>query len=256
MYPKRDECGIDAEERSALLESLLEAIDVPFVVVGSNLRVLFFSQNAASLFGLSLSDVGLPLELVLPPHSVAYAVQSVETAIDGARTVSVPLEIERGYDYEQRVQVLEAPDGGVSGAVLSYVPVSSGEAATGHLGHLIRLYESLLSRLPDMVARLDSEQRFIYANPAMAAAAQVDVDEMLGRRADELELPETLRRMCGTEVKQTVMTGEPLVETVPLLTDRGDERDLWWRMIPELSTLGSVASVLVVATDITAVTAS
>lgn len=53
MYPKRDDSGIDAEERSELLESLLEAIGVPFVVVGSNLRVLFFSRHAASLFGLS-----------------------------------------------------------------------------------------------------------------------------------------------------------------------------------------------------------
>lgn len=257
MYPKRDDSGIDAEERSELLESLLEAIGVPFVVVGSNLRVLFFSRHAASLFGLSLSDVGLPLELVLPPRAVAHAVQAVETSLEGARPISVTLEIEQGHEYEQRVEVLETPEGAVGGAVLSYVPDSSGDGAIGRPGHLIRLYESLLSRLPDMVARLDSEQRFIYANPAMAAVAQVDVDDMLGRRAEELAgLPDTLQRMCGAEVKQTVMTGEPFRATVPVLMAEGDERDLWWRMLPELSTLGSVASVLVVATDITEITTS
>ncbi|MGM0675505.1 MAG: hypothetical protein ACQETQ_12490 [Spirochaetota bacterium] len=42
MYPKRDDCGIDGEERSELPESLLEAVGV---------RV-------------SLSDAGLALERV------------------------------------------------------------------------------------------------------------------------------------------------------------------------------------------------
>ncbi|MFP4375234.1 MAG: PAS domain-containing protein [Spirochaetaceae bacterium] len=247
MYPERYEFDIDAEDRG----EILEAVGVPFIVVGSSLRVLFFSQQAGTLFGLKLSDIGRPLGSVLPPGEADQALHAVETALDRMRPVRAQLEIAGASDYEQRVQVLETPDGAVSGAVLTYAPHAGSDRSVRRLEQLVEFYESVLSRLPDLVARFDRGHRFIYANPAMAAAAELDIEDMLGRTAEELGLSSSLQRLCATEVEATVVTGEPFSETVSISAEEGDERKLWWRMIPELNTLGSVGSVFVVATDVT-----
>ncbi|MFO8064643.1 MAG: PAS domain-containing protein [Spirochaetia bacterium] len=250
MNTEHEDFGVDPEERSEILESLLEAIGVPFLVVGADLRLLFFSQRAASLFGLSLSDVGRPVEDILPGGRDSQALRAVEQAIMGMRRSYTEIQVGYGTWYGQRVQILESPDGGSVGAVLTYFRVAAHTGSDRDTESLLGLYESILSHSPDIIVRLDRHQRFVYVNAAAAAMVGLDAEEMLGKSAWELGLTGEMARFLSTEVEQVILTGEPLSETVPVAV-HGKGTNLFWRLLPELNELGTVDAVLSVATDVT-----
>lgn len=239
-----------AEERSELFETLLEAIGVPFLVVGASLRVLFFSQQAASLFSLSFSDIGHRLAEVLPPHIAPRAERGVEEAMATRRLSRRELRSDSGFAYAQRAQVLETPQGSPAGAVLTYLQSSAQSSSHRPFDALFDLYESMLSHVPDQIARLDRGRRFVYVNDAAAAVAEHEVEDMLGSTAEELDLAGTLGEIYTAEAEYAVVTGNQVSEIVELPLG-GRHVDIWWRLIPESNDLGSVASVLSIATELT-----
>ncbi len=111
--------GIDLEERSEILETILEAIGVPFLVVDKDLRLLFFSAQAASLFRLRLSDIGENLDEVMLQDKGSTT--SVAMALRERRVTYELLRSEAGREYTRRTQPLENEEGHFAGAVLTYI---------------------------------------------------------------------------------------------------------------------------------------
>lgn len=123
MEPRNGDFGLDPETRSEILESVLEAIDVPFLVVDRDYRLLFFSVGAASLLELKLTDVGRTLPGILPDRETATAFRSVDRAIHAGVPSHTDIEIDPGRRYRQQTRPLETPDGILAGAVITYAPV-------------------------------------------------------------------------------------------------------------------------------------
>ncbi|MFP4067312.1 MAG: PAS domain-containing protein [Spirochaetaceae bacterium] len=250
MSQHRSDLAVNAEERSELLETLLEAIGVPFLVVAPSLRVLFFSQAAASLFGLRFSDIGRGVGEVLPPQIGACAVQAAEDVIRNGGRKRVELGADLGFPYDQRAQVLEDPDGEPGGAVLTYLRVPWHSAAERQFEALLDFYESMLTQLPDQIARLDTEGRFVYVNAAAAAMAGCEVEEMVGATARELGIGNRVGEMYSVEAEYAIASGEQ-ISTLVRAPFGGRKLWLLWRLLPQLNELGSVLSVLSIATDVT-----
>lgn len=122
MKPGRGESGLDPEERNRILESVLESIGVPFLIGGRDGRLLFFSERAGSLFGLTLSDVGRPLRETVTVLQDPAEYQHVEQVIESG--VQQRIEVNTGVEtYEQRMVPLETPEGAAAGVVITYSPM-------------------------------------------------------------------------------------------------------------------------------------
>ena len=112
--------SFDPEERNIILESTLDAIGVPFVVAGKDRRLFFFSDEAASLFKLKLSDIGRPLENVHAQFRGAKVEAAIDRALHQEREVDTEIEIETFGRFRQRVQPVDAPEGFAVGVVITF----------------------------------------------------------------------------------------------------------------------------------------
>ncbi|MFW6338956.1 MAG: PAS domain-containing protein [Alkalispirochaetaceae bacterium] len=250
MQPTPHDFGIDPDERSEVLESLLEAIGVPFLVVDKDLRLLFFSARAASLFGLRLSDVGKPLESIVPSGSSVEAVASVSKAINRRETLSTRLIGEDGYEYKQRSQPLETPHEEVTGAVMTYSRHSEVDRDLRGMDELVQLYVALFSHSPDPVIRIDSSERLLYVNRAAASIIHLTPEELEGRQAGLLTRTGAMSETWLASVQRALSLGgaEKLVLTA---NQAGRRRELLWRFLPEFNEFGVPDGVVCTATDVT-----
>lgn len=250
MQPTPNDFGIDPDERSEVLESLLEAIGVPFIVVDRDLRLLFFSARAASLFRLRLSDVGKPLESIAPSGSSAEAVASVAEAIDRKEVLFARLTIRDGYEYKQRSQPLETANEEVTGAVVTYSRHPEVVRDLRGMDELVQLYVDHFSHSPDPVIRIDASNRLLYVNRAAASIMHLTPEELGGRQVALLIRTGAMPETWFASVQHALTLGG--AEKLVLAADQaGRRREFLWRFLPEFNEFGVPEGVVCTATDVT-----
>lgn len=250
MQPTPNDFGIDPDERSEVLESLLEAIGVPFIVVDRNLRLLFFSARAASLFGLRLSDVGKPLEKLVPSGGSAEAVTSVVEAIEQREVLSTRLTIRDGYEYKQRAQPLETANEEVTGAVVTYSRHPEVVGDLRGMDELVQLYVDHFSHSPDPVIRVDASNRLLLVNRGAASIIHLTPEELEGREAALLVRTGAMSEAWFASLQRALTLGG--AEKLVVAADQaGRKREFLWRFLPEFNEFGVPEGVVCTAADVT-----
>ncbi|MFP4484771.1 MAG: sensor histidine kinase [Spirochaetaceae bacterium] len=237
------------DERSEVLESLLEAIGVPFLVVDRDLRLRFFSASAGWLFPLGISNLGEPLTAILPRERRVEAAASVAQALDSGNRAYARLHLEDGYEYKQRAQPLETADGTNAGAVVTYSRRPEGVSDPSGLDELSELHLALFAHSPDLIVRVDQSQRIIHVNRAAASMIGVKPDELFGRSAATLAQTGALPELWLETVEQVLKEGRSR-EMVPASGSGTPGSEFLWRFLPEFNEFGVPHEVLCRASDV------
>ncbi|MEX2475988.1 putative bifunctional diguanylate cyclase/phosphodiesterase [Marinobacter sp.] len=117
-----------------------------------------------------------------------------------------------------------------------------------------RLFETMLSSLPDPCYILSLEGRFIYANDAMANMCGLPPDDVIGRMFCELPLPANYNgreQLCEVIHRKTQREGE-----VEISTPAGEKRCFEYVYVPALDDNEEVEAVSGIAHDVTSRKAS
>ncbi len=114
-----------------------------------------------------------------------------------------------------------------------------------------RQFSTLVENSPDLVARFDPAQRFVYASPVATHYTGLPAADFIGRGCAELGLPPEL---CGNWIdaaRAVAANGQPQAVQFRLRTPGGELRTFGARLIPEVGDDGRIESVLSIATDVT-----
>jgi PAS domain S-box-containing protein len=113
-------------------------------------------------------------------------------------------------------------------------------------------FKTLAENIPDVIARLDRDLRYLYVNRAVEQVFGRKAEEIIGRRKSELGLPPhivkplteaaTCAFASGAEQRFDFQAGSP----------SSSRRHFAGRIIPETGEAGSVEAVLVIIYDVTA----
>jgi len=115
---------------------------------------------------------------------------------------------------------------------------------------------SLSEHLPDLIARLDRDGRYCYANSALAGLAGRPAAQMVGHRLGEVLAQRTSPAIpddfiaLREGIPRVFATGET-VEREAGLPLPGDERIFNVRLVPERDESGAIVNVLLIGRDIT-----
>lgn len=111
-------------------------------------------------------------------------------------------------------------------------------------------FRTLAENAPDGIMRCDRQFRFLYVNPAVENLTGVPAAQFIGQTSRDLGFPEALVNLWHGAMEQAFVTrqGQVLEYTLPL---PNGELTFNSRIVPELTAEGDVASVLIVARDIT-----
>ena len=113
-----------------------------------------------------------------------------------------------------------------------------------------RIFDTALSNTPDFIYIFDLAGRFTYANKALLALWQKDLDEAIGKNFHDLGYPPELAERLQCQIQHVVATKERVCGETPYTGALG-ERFYEYIFVPLLKTDGGVEAVVGSTRDIT-----
>ncbi|HKO50724.1 MAG TPA: PAS domain-containing protein [Polyangiaceae bacterium] len=193
--------------------------------------------------------VGLTPAECLPPDFAADIEPHMRNVLEGKRfSAEVPFgELRYLTEY---VPLRSSAGDVVTGLILSQNVTERYRAGLA-VAQRERQFRTLTNNLPDIVIRLDRNQRYMYANPVFEAASGVPLETAIGKSNGELGMPPEKLERWTSAIQRVFDSKEPT-----RLEDDFEGPDgvnLIWeaQIVPERSESGEIDSVLIISRDVT-----
>ena len=111
-------------------------------------------------------------------------------------------------------------------------------------------YRTLATNSPDLIVRLDEQMRLLYLNPTAARVLRLDPAVEVGRSIGETAMSASMAAEWKRRIKSVFATGEMLV-VEDTFNDDDVDRYFHTRLAPELTSDGTIGSVLSISRDFT-----
>jgi len=215
----------------------------------------YISPSFSSTFGQSESGlVGKPFAEFIFPEDLPGSMENFTKAIAGDLTE--PWECRMvlpGSGEIYWVQGHNRPvydSGKVAGMQGVLIDITARKNRDEALARREQEFKALAENAPDIVCRFDREMRHLYINPTAERITGIPRGAFIGKTNRELGAPEDLVQLWETAGQAVFRSGAEQTIEYGMPTVRG-QRYFEARATPELASDGSVASLLVIARDIT-----
>lgn len=181
--------GRNADARSINddLLNLLNNVNVPVVMLSSDLRIRRFTPNAQSLFNLIPSDVGRPLSNIRLDIDIPNLESVISAVIDTLEPQQREVKDSEGHWYRLRVRPYRTADNQIDGAVMALVDIDDIKRTLQQL-EASRLYaESIVETMREPLVVLTSQLAVKTANRAFYEVFQGSPEETEGRLLFEVK---------------------------------------------------------------------
>ncbi len=175
--------GRNADARSINddLLNLLNNVNVPVVMLSSDLRIRRFTPNAQSLFNLIPSDVGRPLSNIRLDIDIPNLESVISAVIDTLEPQQREVRDSEGHWYRLRVRPYRTADNQIDGAVMALVDIDDIKRTLQQL-EASRLYaESIVETVREPLVVLTPQLKIKTANRAFYEVFQSSPEETEGR---------------------------------------------------------------------------
>jgi two-component system CheB/CheR fusion protein len=146
------------------LSNLLSSVQIPLVMVDSDLRLRRFTPAAERLLNLIPTDVGRPLLDIKPNIEVPDLSDSLRDVIDNLRTVEREVEDSAGKTFSMIIRPYRTSEHKIDGAVLAFVDVSALKTSLAQSRDLREYAEAIAATVREPFLALDADLRVITAN--------------------------------------------------------------------------------------------
>jgi PAS domain S-box-containing protein len=110
-------------------------------------------------------------------------------------------------------------------------------------------FKALAENAPDIVARLDTRQRYLYVNKTIERITERKRSEFIGKTKHDLGMSADWSRIWEQEIKQVLLTAKERTFQFEFPTFDGP-KTFEARVVPEFSPDGRISSLLVISRDI------
>jgi PAS domain S-box-containing protein len=145
--------------------------------------------------------------------------------------------------------------GTILGGVLTFRNITERKLMEDTLRQRETEFRTLVENSPDIIARLDSQLRHLYINPAIEQISEISRTTIIGKTYRELDLPQDLVALLEESGRSVFATRQEKIIEFRLQTLKG-EKYFRVRIVPELASDGTVCSILTISPDITTIKAA
>ena len=229
------------------LENLQSAIDLPLVVVNSDLHVLRYTPPLTRLFQILMTDIGRPL------GTLKAAVELNNLDSDIRRVMSDMSEYTEQFSdgktqWLMRINPYFDGKHEVSGAVLTFTDTTELLAVRADLADRTAALESVTDGLI-LVDVVDETQPIVYASTTFLSLTGYSRSEVIGRNCKLLQ-GEDSDPLAVESMRQAIAQGKPA--TVEIVNYRKDGTQFWnqLRLAPVKDHDGEVTHYAGMQTDV------
>jgi len=163
------------------MRNLLSSVNIPIVMVSSDLRLRRFTPQAEKIFSIIASDVGRPIGNIRPHINISNLEQLLTEAIETLRTHETEVQDANGRWHLLRIRPYRTEDNRIEGAVLVLVDIDAMRRTSEDVRLARDFSQSIIETTRSSLLVLDAERRAKLANPAFYQMFQLTPDEVLGR---------------------------------------------------------------------------
>ncbi len=251
---KHAEAALRESERQ--FREILENVNLAAVVLDTQGRLTFCNDMLLELTGWQKHEViGRNWFDVFIPDGVPVRTVFQEAMQTGDLPTHYENEILTRRGERRLIAwnniILRDPEGNLTGTA------SVGEDITEQMRHEAerrereQQFKTLTENSPDLIVRLDRQRRYLYINPAAARLVGRSPEALIGKTREGMEPPGAQSELWDREIQKVLDTGEEGELQFSFPTEEG-LRFFQSRLAPERAADGTVASVLVVSRDFTA----
>ena len=107
------------------LSNLLSSINLPILMLGSDLRIRQFTKPAEDLLNLIDADVGRPIGNIKPNIEIRKLESEVLRVIDSMVMKSLEVQDDQGHYYSVRIRPYRTLDNRIDGAVITFIDIDT-----------------------------------------------------------------------------------------------------------------------------------
>jgi two-component system, chemotaxis family, CheB/CheR fusion protein len=163
------------------LKNLLTAVDIPILMVDSDLRIRRFNTAAAEMFELGPVDIGRPVRHIRGRIETPRLEQQIHTVIQTLHVYSEELQDSAGRWYSLDVRPYRTIDDRITGAVITVQDIDPLKRVLQAAEEARDYAEGMIETVREPLVVLDSDLRLQRATQAFYDMFLVSRDEVEGR---------------------------------------------------------------------------
>ncbi len=192
------------------LNNLLSSVQIPLVMVDSDLRLRRFTPSAEKLLNLIPSDMGRPLLDIKPNIELPDLDDLLRDVIDHLHTVQREVRDRAGNDYSMWARPYRTSENKIDGAVLIFVDITPLKHSLEQSRDLREYAEAIAATVHETVVVLDGNLNVVTANAPFykvfdLTPATIENQPFLELAAGEWDLP-ALRKALSDVAAGDVVT--------------------------------------------------
>ncbi|MBD2328910.1 chemotaxis protein CheB [Alkalinema sp. FACHB-956] len=159
------------------LQNLLGSINIPLLMLESDLRIRRFTATAASLFNLIPTDIGRPLSDIKHNLSIVNLEQQILDVINTLNLHSQEVQDLTGHWYDLRIRPYRTLDNRIDGAVVVLVDIDTLKQSTEQLREARDYAEAIVQTVREALLVLNTDLQVITANQTFYETFEVTPSE-------------------------------------------------------------------------------
>ncbi|MEH1894463.1 MAG: EAL domain-containing protein [Nostoc sp.] len=244
------------------LTTVLKSIGDAVITSDASGTVTFMNPIAEVLTGWNYSDAfGKEATEVfnIAPEKTRTIIEnsSVTQVLELGVTINLPeqtiLIAKNGTEIpiDDSIAPIKDENGNITGAVFVFQDITERKQILEALARRQQEFKALVENAPDIISRFNTQLRYVYVNPVIENITGISSETFIGKTNAELNLPEEFCRICDRKLRQVFQTKQE-TEFECTLAIASQTRHYHTRLVPELTSDGSVSFVLSISRNITA----
>ncbi len=213
---------------NADISNFISSVDIPIVMLGTDLIIRRYTPSAAPLLNLIPGDLGRPLSDLRPNFAAADLDRALARVVSKGKAEAVKGEGNDGMPYEIWVRPYLSPDGKIGGAVIVFLDVTTQKAGEAVLRADARKLLSLVENMPIALVAYDERDRIIYWNMECELLTGFAAKEILGSEDARWRLFPDLTGSEGAPTAERWHQGDYRGWRRPLKTKAGRQLTVAW----------------------------
>jgi two-component system CheB/CheR fusion protein len=160
------------------VNNLLASVQIPIVMLGSDLRIRRFTPTAEKLLNLISSDIGRPISDISMNISPAALEELISGVIDSAQTRDTVVQDRQGRWYTLQIRPYRTTDNKVHGAVLLLIDIDAMKRSMGRLQSYQLLCSGIVETLEHPLVLLNGSMKVQLANEAFYEAFNLSQEDI------------------------------------------------------------------------------
>ncbi|MBU6402526.1 MAG: PAS domain-containing protein, partial [Verrucomicrobia bacterium] len=168
------------------LHNVLSSVNIPIIILGSDLRIRRFTGVAEKLLNLIPGDVGRPITDINLPLGIPELPRLVMDVIDNLAIRELELKDREGHWWSVRIRPYKTTDNKIDGAVLALLDIDLIKASAEQVSQGRAFTEMVINTVRRPALLLDKELTVQAANQRFYQTFQINPETTLNHRVYQL----------------------------------------------------------------------